>query len=122
MAGLASVGVVEATRQDLGDLSGKVSVERRYFVASLAGTDAARFAAAVRGHWAVENGLHWSLDDSFDEDRCRARTGYGAENFSRLRRLALNLLRSDRTVKVDIKGKRLRAGWDHDYLLKVPAG
>ena len=117
-----SVGVVESVRQDLGDLSGRVTTERRYFISSLAGVDAGRFAAAVRGHWSVENGLHWSLDVGFGEDRCRARVGHAAENFSRLRRLSLNLLRGDRTVKVGIKGKRLRAGWDHDYLLKVLTG
>ena len=117
-----SIGVVESVRQDLGDLSGKVTTERRYFISSLAGTDAARFARAVRGHWSVENRLHWSLDVSFREDDCRIRVGHGAENFSRLRRIALNLLRGETGVKVGIKGKRLKAGWDHDYLLKVLSG
>ena len=121
--GLASVGVVEAARQDRGDLTGRVTGERRYFIASLAGVDAGRFAAAaVRGHWSVENGLHWSLDVSFGEDRCRARAGHAAENFSRLRRVAPNLLRCESTCKVGVKAKRPKAGWDNNYLLKVLTG
>ena len=117
-----SVGVVESVRQDLGDLSGKVTTERRCFVSSLAGVDAGRFAAAVRGRWSVENGLRWSLDVSFAEDQCRARVGHAAESFSRLRRIGLNLLRRESTSKVGIKAKRLKAGWDNDYLLKVLTG
>lgn len=117
-----SVGMVESVRQDLGGLTGKVTAERRYFIASLAGTDAGRFAGAVRGHWSVENGLHWSLGVAFREDDCRVRVGHAAENFSRLRRVALNLLRGEATAKVGIKAKRLKAGWDHGYLLKVLTG
>lgn len=117
-----SVAVVESVRQDLGDLGGKTTTDRRYFISSLPGTDAGRFGRAVRGHWAVENNLHWSLDVTFREDDCRIRVGNGAENFSRLRRIALNLLRGEATAKVGIKAKRLKAGWDHDYLLKVLSG
>ncbi len=73
----------------------------------------------IRSHWQVENALHWSLDVSFNEDASRIRNGYGAENFSRLRRIALNLLKRETTLKVGIKIKRLRAGWDEDHLLKV---
>ena len=76
-------------------------------------------AAAVRGHWRVENGLHWQLDVSFDEDRRRIRKGHGAENFSRLCRIALNLLKRDGSVKIGVHGKRLKAGWDEPYLLRV---
>lgn len=99
-----------------------MTTERRYFISSVAGTDAGRLAAAVRGHWSVENRLHWSLDVSFREDDCRVRVGHAAENFSRLRRVALNLLRGETTAKVGIKAKRLKAGWDHDYLLRVLTG
>ena len=117
-----SVGVVESVRQDLGDLTGRVTTERRYFVSSIGGTDAARLADAVRGHWSVENRLHWQLDVSFREDERRIRTGHGAQNYSRLCRLALNLLRRDQTVKIGVHGKRLKAGWDEHYLLRLLTG
>ena len=120
--GLASVAAVEAVRQDLGDPTGKVTAERRYFVSSLGGTDAARFAAAVRGHWSIENKLHWQLDVSFREDERRIRKGHGAENYSRLCRLALNLLKRDQSVKIGVHGKRLKAGWDEHYLLRLLTG
>ncbi len=76
-------------------------------------------AKAIRGHWGIENSLHWSLDVSFREDDSRVRKGHGAENLSRLRRITLNLLKQEKTLKVGIKGKRLKAGWDQTYLLKV---
>jgi len=117
-----SVGVVESVRQDLGDPSGRVTTERRYFISSLGGTDAARLADAVRGHWSVENRLHWQLDVSFREDERRIRKGHGAENYSRLCRLALNLLKRDQTVKIGVHGKRLKAGWDEHYLLRLLTG
>lgn len=117
-----SVGVVESVRQDLGDLTGRVTTERRYFISSRGGTDAAAFADAVRGHWSVENRLHWQLDVSFREDERRIRKGHGAENYSRLCRLALNLLKRDRTVKIGVHGKRLKAGWDEHYLLRLLTG
>jgi predicted transposase YbfD/YdcC len=114
--GLASVAAVECTRAVAG---GATSTERRYFIASLPGTDAAGVLAAVRGHWAVENKLHWQLDVSFREDERRIRAGHGAENYSRLCRLALNLLKRDTSVKIGVHGKRLKAGWDEHYLLRL---
>lgn len=118
-AGLKSVAVVETTREV--PLK-PTSIERRYFICSLAGTDAERMAQIIRGHWSVENRLHWVLDVSFAEDQSRQRKDHSAENFSRLRRIALNLLRRETTKKRGIKGKRLNAAWDHDYLLKLLAG
>jgi predicted transposase YbfD/YdcC len=117
--GLASVAVVESVRQDLGDLSGTVTTERRYYISSRTGTDAQAMHEAVRGHWAVENQLHWQLDVSFGEDQRRIRKDHGAENFSRLCRLALNLLKRDTSVKIGVHGKRLKAGWDEHYLLRL---
>jgi predicted transposase YbfD/YdcC len=109
--GLRSVGVVEAQRE----IKGKVSVESRYYLSSLR-TDVAKFARAVRGHWSVENQLHWVLDVVFGEDQSRARTGNAAENLAATRRLAVNLLRRDKSCKRGIKGKLMRAAIDPDYL------
>jgi predicted transposase YbfD/YdcC len=117
--GLASIILVERTRQDLGDLTGKASVERQVYISSVNGIDARAAAAAVRGHWSVENNLHWQLDVSFGEDQNRTRKANGAENYSRLCRIALNLLKRDASIKAGIKTKRLNAGWDHDYLLRL---
>jgi predicted transposase YbfD/YdcC len=115
-AGLASVAAVERRREVM---AGPTTVERHYYISSAAGTDARRMAEAIRGHWAVENKLHWQLDVSFREDERRIRVGHGAENFSRLCRLALNLLKRDTTVKAGIQSKRLKAGWDAHYLLRL---
>ena len=97
---------------------GRETREVRYYILSRK-PGVKRFAAAVRGHWGIENNLHWQLDVSFHEDACRVRTGHGAENLSRLRRIALNLLKRETTEKASIANKRLLAGWDHDYLLKL---
>jgi predicted transposase YbfD/YdcC len=112
--GLQSVGMVEAVRET----GGQRTVERRYYLTSLP-LGVETFARAVRGHWGVENKLHWVLDVCFREDQSRARTGYAAENLATLRRLALNLLRREKTKKRGIKGKQLNASWDHAYLLRL---
>ena len=113
-SGLRSVGVVESVRE----VKGHTSTERRYYLSSLS-CDAIRFAKAVRGHWGVENKVHWHMDVSFGEDQSRARTGYAAENLATLRRLALNLLKRDKTKKRGIRGKQKNAGWSHRYLLHL---
>ena len=112
--GLCSVGVVEAVRK----IKGKTSTERRYYLSSLS-RDITSFAKAVRGHWGVENQVHWHMDVSFGEDQSRARTGHAAENLATLRRLALNLLKRETTKKRGIRGKQRSAGWDHRYLLHL---
>ena len=99
--GLARFICIESIR-DTGE---KCSVERRYFLSSLRKTTAASLLKIIRGHWGVENGLHWCLDVSFNEDASRIRKGHAAENFSRLQRLALNLLKKDKTFKVGLKTK-----------------
>jgi predicted transposase YbfD/YdcC len=110
--GLKSVGMVESIRE----VGGKSTTERRYFLSSLE-LGIETFARAARGHWGVENKLHWVMDVCFREDQSRARAGYAAENLATLRRLALNLLKREKTKKRGIKGKQLNAGWNNDYLL-----
>lgn len=97
-----------------------VSTQRRYFISSLP-PDAKAIGHAVRKHWDIENGLHWVLDMAFAEDRNRLHTGHAAENLSRIRRIAISLLKQETTAKVGVRNKRLRAGWDEDYLLKILA-
>jgi len=116
--GLKSVALVERTRK-IGD---QVTTEQHYYIATLDGRKTARqFLEYSRGHWSVENNLHWQLDVSFDEDHRRNRKDHGAENFSRLCRIALNLLKNEKTAKCGIKTKRLCCGWSDEYLLKVIA-
>lgn len=112
--GLKSLAMVECERR-LGE---EISVKRRYFISSLS-NDAKLILRAVRTHWEIENKVHWILDIAFREDESRVRKGMSAQNFAVLRQLALNLLKQEKTSKGGIKAKRLRAGWDHDYLLKV---
>ena len=115
-AGVKTLAMVESTRE----INGGASVERRYYISSLdADADAGRIGRVVRGHWGIENGLHWSLDIAYGEDQARMREGNSAENFSILRRITLNLLKPDKTVKVGIKNKRLKAGWDDAYRAKI---
>src|SRR6516225_4031410 len=112
--GLQSVGMVESIRE----LEGKTTIERRYYLSSLS-LGIETFARAVRSHWGVENKVHWTMDVCFREDQSRARTGHAAENLATLRRLALNLLKSEKTKKRGIRGKQLNASWDRAYLLKL---
>jgi predicted transposase YbfD/YdcC len=73
----------------------------------------------VRSHWQIENAFHWVLDIAFREDESRVRKDHAPRNLALLRRLALNLLKQESSLKVGVKAKRLRAGWDATYLLKV---
>jgi predicted transposase YbfD/YdcC len=128
--GLSSIIMVESHRVNLGclDEDGQVEVRRqqRFYISSHQGMDAAWMAQAVRGHWCVENDLHWSLDVAMHEDQCRLRAGNGAENFSRLRRIALNKLKrwepkdeKGRPMKVGLKTKQKCCGWTYQNLLEA---
>ena len=112
--GLRIVGMVETERHD-GD---RVSREKRYYISSM-DPDVRKFAGATRGHWGIENRLHWCLDVGFDEDRSRIRKNHAPENLAILRHMTLMALKREKSSKRGIKGKRKNAGWDHEYLLKV---
>jgi len=109
---LRSLGMVESTRE----LQGVVTTERRFFLCSIA-ADAKELARAVRGHWAIENALHWCLDVTFKEDQCGARTDYAAQNLALLRHMTVNILKGEITKKRGIKGKQKNAGWNNSYLI-----
>jgi len=107
------------------------SKQYQYYIASLRSkstrnnlADSTTYSASdmlrlIRRHWGIENSLHWCLDVQMNEDACRIRAGHAAENFSRLRRWALNLLKKDMTFKVGLRGKSKACSWDHNYLLKI---
>jgi len=116
-AGLRSVILVRGERR-IGDT---VSQEDRYYISSLEG-DAALCLHAVRSHWGIENCVHWVLDLAFREDESRARRDNSPHNLAILRHMALNLLKREKTARIGTHGKRLRAGWDQDYLLRVLSG
>lgn len=84
--------------------------------------NAGKILNTKRSHWGVKNSLHWVLDIALNEDHSRVRKDNAPQNFAVLRHKALNLLKQEHTAKVGIKGKRLKCGWDTDYLLKALAG
>lgn len=116
-ANLKAIGIVFSTTFR----NGEEHHETRYYLLSKY-LSASRFAQATRGHWGIENQLHWQLDVTFQEDQCRIRKGHADANFSILRRTALSLLKNETTAKVGIKNKRLTAAWDESYLEKVLLG
>lgn len=100
-------------------VDGKTTLEQRHYICSKPCLSAKSAMADTRSHWGIENGLHWVLDVAFREDDCRIRAGNAGENFAVMRHIALNLLKAVKGTKVGIKNRRLRAGWDHAFLLRV---
>ena len=96
----------------------ETTVKSRYYISSLS-ADAAQLLDAIRTHWSIENCCHWVLDVGFKEDAWRIRKKNGSENLAILRRIALNLLKSEKTAKLGVANKRLNAAWDNDYLITV---
>jgi predicted transposase YbfD/YdcC len=111
-------GLVRIEAERYHKVSGKIEREIRYYITSLK-PEALPLNRMIRQHWSIENKLHWVLDVAFGEDASRKRAGHAAQNFSLLNRIALNLLKQDTSLKRGIKGKRLKAAWDHPYLLKL---
>jgi predicted transposase YbfD/YdcC len=111
--GLRSIGMVERECEQ-GD---KSSIERRYFINSIA-ADARQFAHAVRGHWGIENGLHWRMDVVLKEDASRIRTGNAPAIMTTIRHICLNLFQNEPS-KLSIKRKRLKAAWDDDFRCNI---
>ncbi|UVS60258.1 MULTISPECIES: ISAs1 family transposase [Nitrosomonas] len=107
---LRSIIAITATRET----DNKVTEEIRYFISSLDANDPERLERVVRAHWAIENNLHWVLDIAFDKDSNRTRKGHSAANLAVIRHIALNLIKAEKTSRVGIKTKRLKAGWDNE--------
>jgi predicted transposase YbfD/YdcC len=114
--GLAAICMLMCRRV----VDGVESVEFRHFIGSFAGT-AEEYLGAIRSHWSIENSLHWVLDVVFREDESRHHAGHSCENLALLRKLAIGLLKQEKSSNASLKTKRLRCGWDDGYLAKVLA-
>jgi len=113
--GLSTFIRIESTRT----VNHETSIENRYYVSSRKALSAKQAQVAVRSHWGIENQLHWVLDVAFGEDDSRVRAGNAAANLCAVRQLALGLLKQRTETKVGIKNRRLMAGWDDTFLLRV---
>jgi predicted transposase YbfD/YdcC len=114
---LKTIIKIESTRE-FKNSDKPAETATRYYISSLIAKPE-DFQKIIRSHWHIENKLHWTLDVAFSEDASRKRTGNAAQNFSVLMKIALNLLKNEKTEKQGIKGKRLRAAYDNQYLIKL---
>ena len=112
--GLQSIGLVESVRK----MESQTTIAKRYYLNSF-DSDAQLLADAVRSHWGVENNLHWVLDVAFSEDDCPVHSQNAPENLAQLRKMSLNLLSGEKTAKIGVANKRLKAAWDNNYLAKI---
>jgi predicted transposase YbfD/YdcC len=115
--GLRSIGMIYRRRE----AGGKVQEETQFVISSHL-PKVKMLSQHIRGHWAIENSQHWVLDVTFSEDASRIRNGTAPEISAAFRRMALNILQRDTTIKENIRGKRLRAGWDEKVLNAIYAG
>lgn len=113
-AGIKSITMVQRQRE-IGDTR---SAETSYYISSIE-NDAQKIARAIRAHWHIENSLHWVLDVTFNEDKCRVRKDHAPENAATLRHIVLNLLKQEKSFKGSIQTKRLKAAWENSYMLKI---
>jgi len=111
---LESIGLVESVRI----INGKTSIETRYFITSL-DNSAELFAKAVRGHWGIENSLHWILDVAMREDKSRIRKDNAPANFAMLRHIAVNILRQNKSKKFGVRSKQFLAAIDESYMNEI---
>ena len=113
---LRTLLAVETIRSING--TGKTEAEIRYFLTSC-DDDPAVLAQAIRRHWSIENALHWVLDVTFREDDSRERHLADARNLALLRKIALNLVAADRSSQTSLRGRRKKAAWNDDYMLRI---
>lgn len=112
-SGLNAIGMVQSNRI----VDGVESMENRYFISSV--TEIKHFCEAVRGHWEIENNLHWCLDEIFNEDKCRMRMDNSGENFAVVRHIVMNLYKPHFKPKLSLKSKRFRCSFDDEFLSSV---
>ena len=115
--GLKSIIKIESIRE-FKNSDKPTEIATRYYISSLL-TEAKQLQNAIRLHWGIENKLHWVLDVAFSEDASRKRAGNASQNFSILSKIALNLLKNETSERQGIKGKRLKAAYDQNYLIKI---
>ena len=116
-AGIKSIVKIESIRE-FKNSDKTTETATRYYISSLL-SGANQLQKAIRLHWGIENKLHWVLDVAFSDDASRKRIGNAAQNFSIISKIALNLLKKDTTTRQGIKGKRLKAAYDQNYLIKI---